>query len=153
MIVEHGTLVVAADGGGAAIYRTVSQEGVAKLEVVEIHNASSSTFTRGDGSAAPGNYTAPASGKTALAGHDYHEQGERQFASRLAARIDELIGRHEHGKDQPGVVMFASPRFLGVIRGDYSARLKSSLKAEVGKDLREAPTRQIEQALAGLKHG
>lgn len=152
MIVEHGTLIVAADGGGATIYRNTSQEGVAKLEVVEIHNASSASFTRGDGSETPGNYTAPAGGKTALAGHDYHEQGERQFASRLATRIDELIGRHEHGKDRPGVVMFASPRFLGVIRGDYSTRLKSALKAEVGKDLREAPTKQIEQTLAGLDH-
>lgn len=150
MIVEHGTLIVAADGGGAIIYRNASQEGVANLEVVEIHNASSATFTRGDGSDTPGRYAAPSAGKTALAGHDYHEQGERQFASRLATRIDELIGRNEHGKDQPGVVMFASPRFLGIIRGDYSARLKSSLKAEVGKDLREAPTKQIEQTLAGL---
>lgn len=153
MIVQHGTLVVAADGGGAIIYRNTSQEGLAKLEVVEIHSASSTTFTRADGADTPVHYSAAVGGKTAVAGHDYHEQGERQFASRLATRIDELIGRHEHGKDQPEVVMFASPRFLGVIRGDYSARLKSLLKAEVGKDLREAPAKQIEQTLAGLDHG
>lgn len=137
MIVEHGTLVVAADGGGAVIYRNTANEGVPKLEVVETHDAKHASSTT-------------SGGKTALAGHDYHEQGERQFAGRLATRLDELIGAHQHGKDQAGVVLFASPRFLGVIRGDYSARLKSALKAEVGKDLREAPVKQVEHALTDL---
>ena len=138
MIVEHGTLVVAADGGGAVIYRNSGNDGLARLEVVETHNAS--------------HHKAPGGGKTALAGHDYHEQGERQFASTLAARVDELIGAHQHAKTQPSVVMIASPRFLGVIRGDYSARLKAALKAEISKDLRESPIKQIEHALAALAH-
>ena len=63
-----------------------------------------------------------------------------------------MIGRHEHGKDQPGVILFASPRFLGSIRSDYSARVKSALKVEIGKDLRDASWKQIEHALAKLDH-
>ena len=149
MIVEHGTLVVAADGGGAVVYRNASHEGTARLEMVETHNADSKTFTQAGESGADGKYAEPASGKTALAGHDYHEQGERQFATRLATRLDELIGL-QTGKDQPGIVLFASPRFLGAIRGDYSARLKTAMKAEIGKDLREAPAKQIEQTLAKM---
>jgi len=150
MIVEHGTLVVAADGGGAVVYRNASHDGPARLELVEIHDAKSKSFTQDGGGPADGKYSEPASGKTALAGHDYHEQGERQFATRLAKRLDELIGRHEGGKNGAGVVMFASPRFLGLIRSAYSAQLKSAIKVEIGKDLREAPAKQIEHALAKI---
>ena len=150
MIVEHGTLVVAADGGGAVVYRNTSHEGAARLEIVEIHNADSKTFMRATSPDVGEQYASPASGKISIAGHDYHEQGEHQFAIRLATRLDELIGRHEHGKDQPGVILFA--RFLGSIRSGYSARVKSALKAEIGKDLRDASSKQIEQALAKLDH-
>ena len=152
MIVEHGTLVVAADGGGAVVYRNTSHEGAARLEIVEIHNADSKTFIRATNPEVGEQYASPASGKISIAGPDYHEQGEHQFATRLATRLDELIGRHEHGKDRPGVILFASPRFLGSIRSDYSARVKSALKAEIGKDLRDASSKQIEQALARLDH-
>jgi len=152
MIVEHGTLVVAADGGGAVVYRNASHEGAARLEIVEIHNADSKTFTCATGAEDAGHYSAPAGGKVSVAGPDYHEQAERQFATRLATRLDELIGRHEHGKEKPGVILFASPRFLGSIRSDYTARVKSALKAEIGKDLRAASPKQIEQTLARLDH-
>lgn len=152
MIVEHGTLVVAADGGGAVVYRNAGHEGVAKLEVVETHDAHHKSFTRELGTDKPGRVSTPSGGKTAVAGPDYHDQAEREFAKRLAARLDEIIGAHEHGKAQPRLVMFASPRFLGMIRSDYSARLKGALKAEVGKDLREAPLKQIEHTLAEMDH-
>lgn len=152
MIVEHGTLVVAADGGGAVVYRNAGHEGLAKLEVVETHDAHNKSFTRELGSDKPGRVSTPAGGKTAVAGPDYHDQSEREFAKRLAARLDEIIGAHEHGKALPRLVMFASPRFLGMIRSDYSARLKGALKAEVGKDLREAPLKQIEHTLAEMDH-
>lgn len=150
MIVEHGTLVVAADGGGAVIYRNASHDGPVRLEMLEIHDAHSKSFAQDGGSGPDGKYAGPVGGKSAIAGHDYHEQGERQFAIRLATRLDELVGRHKGGKDALGIVLFASPRFLGAIRADYSARLKSAMKAEIGKDLREAPPKQIEQALANM---
>lgn len=137
MIVEHGTLIVAADGGGAVIYRNIAKDGAPKLEIVETHDAKHES-------------SATAGSNRALAGHDYHEQGERQFAGRLATRLDELVGGRQHGKDEAGIVLFASPRFLGVIRSDYSARLKTALKAEVGKDLRAAAVKQIEQAVTSL---
>lgn len=152
MIVEHGTLVVAADGGGAVIYRNAGHDGLAKLEVVETHDAKHASFTREVGSDRPGRYATPAGGKAAVAGPDYHDQAEREFAKRLVVRLEELIGAHEHGKDQLRLIMFASPRFLGIIRTDYSARLKGRLKAEIGKDLREAPRKQIELTLAGIDH-
>jgi protein required for attachment to host cells len=152
MIVEHGTLVVAADGGGAVIYRNAGHEGLAKLEVVETHDAAHASFTRDVGSDRPGRGSTPGGGKTALEGPDYHDQAEREFAKRLSIRLDELIGAHEHGKTQPRLILFASPRFLGMIRADYSVRLKSQLKAEIGKDVREAPTQQIERSLAELDH-
>jgi protein required for attachment to host cells len=152
MIIEHGTFVVAADGGGAVVYRNAGHEGAAKLEVVETHDAHNKSFTREVGSDRPGRMSTPGGGKTAVAGPDYHDQAEREFAKRLATRLDELIGAHVHGKDQAKVVLFASPRFLGMIRSDYSARLKGALKAEIGKDLREAAPKQIEHALTELDH-
>lgn len=152
MIVEHGTLVVAADGGGAVIYRNAGHDGLARLEVVETHDAGHASFTRDVGSDRPGRGSTPGGGKTALEGPDYHDQAEREFAKRLSIRLEELIGAHEHGKTQPRLILFASPRFLGMIRADYSTRLKSQLKAESAKDLREAPPKQIEQTLAGMDH-
>lgn len=153
MIVEHGTLVVAADAGGAVIYRNAGQQGEVKLDVLETHNAKNGSFTRADGGDKPDSYSDAAGGKSAVAGHDYHEQGEQKFATRLAKHVDGLIGAPTHGEHQTGVVICASPRFLGMIRGEYSARVKSALKAEIAKDLREAPAKQIEQALAGLEQG
>jgi protein required for attachment to host cells len=150
MIVEHGTLVVAADGGGAAIYRNAGHDGLAKLEVVETHDAGHASFTRDVGTDRPGRGSTPGGGRTALEGPDYHDKAERDFARRLSIRLEELIGVHQHGKSQPGLVLFASPRFLGMIRADYSPRLKGQLKAEIGKDLREAPPKQIEHALAEI---
>jgi protein required for attachment to host cells len=152
MIVEHGTLVVVADGGGAIVYRNAGHEGAARLEIVESHDAHHASFARGDGSDKPGRYTTPEAGRTAIAGHDYHEQTERAFAARLAARLDELVGAPVHDQPQPRIVLFASPRFLGTIRSDYSARLKAALRAEVGKDLREAPSKRIEHALTQVDH-
>ena len=152
MIVEHGTLVVAADGGGAMIYHNTGHQGVAKLEVVEAHDAHHKSFTRELGSDKPGRVSTASGAKSAVAGPDYHDQAERDFAKTLATRLDELIGAPAHGKAQAHVVLFASPRFLGMIRSDYSARLKGALKAEVGKDLREAPLKQIERALAEIDH-
>lgn len=152
MIVEHGTLIVAADGGGAMIYRNASHDGVAKLELVETHDARHTTFTRATGAETHGEYAAPAGGRTAIAGHDYHAQSERAFAKRLASRIDELIGPHAHGKTQPGLVLFASPHFMGMIRQDYSARTKAALKAEIGKDLRASDLKHVEQALNAAGH-
>jgi hypothetical protein len=72
MIVEYGTLVVAADGGGAVVYRNASREGAASLEIVEIHNADSKTFTRAIDPDVGEHYAAPASGKVSVAGPDYH---------------------------------------------------------------------------------
>ena len=153
MIIQHGTLVVAADGGGAVVYRNAAHEGLAKLEVVETHDAHHKSFTREEGTDRPGRVSTPSGPKTAIAGPDYHDQSEREFAKTLATRLDQLIGAHEHGKAQPDVVLFASPRFLGMIRPDYSARLKGALKAEIGKDLREAPAKQNEHALTEMEHG
>ena len=152
MILEHGTWIVTADGGGAVIYRNTGHEGLARLEVVETHNAHHAAFTRDLGTDKPGRYKTPAGGKTAVAGPDYHDQAEHDFAKRLASRLDELVGAHVHAKSQPPMVLFASPRFLGMIRPAYSARRKAILKAEVGKDLREAPTAKVEHALAELDH-
>ena len=146
MIVEHGTLVVAADGGGALVYRNAGHDGAAKLELVETHDASHATFTRA-GADGHGEYAIPAGGRTAIAGHDYHDQSEREFARKLATRLDELIGAPVHGKTQPSLVLFASPRFMGMIRQDYSARMKAAIKAEIGKDMRQAAQAQIEHAL------
>ena len=56
MIVEHGTLSVAADGGGAMIYRNASHDGVAKLELLETHDARHATFTRAAGAETHGEY-------------------------------------------------------------------------------------------------
>ncbi len=153
MIVEHGTLIVAADGGGAVIYRNGGHEGAAKLEVVETHDAHHKSFTRDIGTDRPGRSPTPAGGRSAVEGPDYHDEAERDFAKLLAARIDELIGAHVHGKAQPRLILFASPRFLGMIRQDYSARIKTALKAEIGKDMREAAPKQIEHALIEADHG
>ncbi len=152
MIVEHGTLVVAADGGGAIVYRNAGHEGLARLEIVETHDAHHKSFTRELGTDKPGRVSTPSGGKTAVAGPDYHDQAEREFAKTLATRLDQLIGAPEHAKAQPHVVIFASPRFLGMIRSDYSVRLKGALKSEVGKDLRAAPMKQIEHALMEMDH-
>ena len=153
MIVEHGTLVVVADGGGAIVYRNADHEGAARLEVVETHDTHNKSFTHEMRSDKPGRYPTPAGGRSAVENFDHHDDAERKFAKRLVTRLDELIGAHVHGKAQPRVILFAPPRFLGMIRPDYSARLKAALQAEIGKDMRDAAPKDIAHALIEADHG
>jgi protein required for attachment to host cells len=152
MIIEHGTWIVAADGGGAVVYRNIGNGGAAKLELVETLDHKHASFTRDIGTDRPGRTHTAAGGRTSVSGPDYHDQAEQEFAKRLALHLDELLGPHAHGAAQQKLVLFASPRFLGMIRPAYSPRLRATLKAEVAKDLREAPAGRIEQALTELDH-
>jgi protein required for attachment to host cells len=147
MIVEHNAWVVVADGGGAAIYRNTGREGLAQLELVETHDAHHRSFTHQDGTDRPGRVASSGGVKSALAGPDYHEQGEQEFAHGLAGHLDALIGAHRHGEAEPNLILFAAPRFLGMIRPAYSARIRSVIKAEIAKDFRDASIADIEQAL------
>jgi protein required for attachment to host cells len=152
MIIKHGTLVAVAYAGGAVIFRNCGENGVVNLEVVETHDAASSCFSRQEGADMPSSTAVLRGGQLPAAGHDPNDHDERQFAARLARHIDELIAAPEHGKDKIGVVICGSSRFLGLIRGEYSPRLRCALKAEISKDLRAAPVRQIEQALSHADH-
>jgi protein required for attachment to host cells len=152
MIVEHGTLVVVADGGKAVIYRNAAHEGLAKLEMVETLDPKHASFTRDVGTDRPGRTHTAGGGRTAVNGPDYHEQAEQEFAKHLASYLDQLLGPHAHGADPKKLVLFASPRFLGMIRPAYSARVKAALKSEIAKDLLEAPVSRIEHALTELDH-
>jgi protein required for attachment to host cells len=152
MIVEHGTLVVVADGGAAVIYRNAGHEGLAKLEKVEALDPKHSSFTRDEGTGKPGRTHTAGGGRTSVEGPDYHDQAEHEFAKHLASYLDKLLGPHAHGAELQKLVLFASPRFLGMIRPAYSARVKGALKAEIAKDLTEAPAAKIEQALTAHDH-
>jgi protein required for attachment to host cells len=152
MIIEHGTVVVVADGGAAVIYRNRGHEGVARLEKVEALDPKHSSFTRDEGTGRPGRTHTAGGGRTSMEGPDYHDQAEQEFARHLASYLDQLLGPHTHGVEAKKLVLFASPRFLGMIRAAYSARVRTALKAEIAKDLLAAPTARIEHALRELDH-
>jgi protein required for attachment to host cells len=46
-----------------------------------------------------------------------------------------------------GLTMVASPRALGMIRGDYSAAVRKAMHGEVDKDLVKLPVHEIERQL------
>jgi len=75
---------------------------------------------------------------------DWHEQGEKRFLEKLAARLDAAVQAGE----AKSLIIAAPPRALGALRQIYSQGLRGALAAEIDKDLVKMPVHEIEKHLA-----
>lgn len=139
-----GEWVVVCDGAKALVLENMGDEMFPNLKTREVYQQNDPP-THEQGSDAPGRaFQSVGARRSAMEQTDWHEQGERRFLEKLAARLDAAV---QAGEVQ-SLVIAAPPRALGALRQVYSPGLRHALAAEVDKDLVKMPVHEIEKHLA-----
>jgi len=143
--IDQGDWVVVCDGKKALLLENIGDAVFPNLKTREVYEQQLAK-THEIGSDAPGRaFSSVGAGRSAMEQTDWHEQSERAFLEDLAGRLDAAVTAGEAS----AVVLVAPPRALGVLRQNYSPRLRQALRAEVDKDLVRMPVHEIEKHLVG----
>lgn len=139
-----GEWVVVCDGAKALVLENTGDEKFPNLKTREVYQQNDPP-THEQGSDAPGrSVQSVGARRSAMEQTDWHDQGERRFLEKLAARLDAALQAGE----VRSLVIAAPPRALGALRQVYSAGLRHALAAEIDKDLVKMPLHEIEKHLA-----
>ncbi|AOL93606.1 baeRF12 domain-containing protein [Porphyrobacter sp. LM 6] len=147
MKVEHGTLVMVADGAKLLLLRN---EGDTKYPVLQtvMHERQGNPAAHEQGTDAPGrSFASTGEARSSYEETDWHRQAEDAFARHAAAVLERSAASHP----EAGIVVIAAPRTLGEMRRHYGRATKARLLAEIAKDLADHPTDDMIAALAA--HG
>lgn len=143
MKIAHGTLVMAADGEKALLFRNEGDEKYAVLQTL-VHEEIVNPSTGARGSDRPGRSFASVGRRRSGYGQtDWHRQSEERFAKQVAALLEEAASAND-----AGLVIVAPPQFLGSLRDQLGASAKRRLLAEISKDLVHHETDDIAEAIA-----
>lgn len=142
--IHPGEWVVVCDGAKALVLENTGDERFPNLKTREVYQQEDPP-THEQGTDAPGRaFGSVGSTRASVEQTDWHEQGERRFLERLAARLDAAVRSGE----AKSIVIAAPPRALGALRQAYSDSLRNALAAEIDKDLVKMPVHEIEKHLA-----
>lgn len=135
MIIPHGTLIAIADGAGLALYRNAGTETALELQAVtapklDPHSKDAGKRHRSS-TANPG--------KSVLA------------EDALAAAVVEWLNAEAIAGKFDHLIVAAPPKFLGEVRRGYHTTLRAKLLAELPKDIRELPAKEIAAELKAAK--
>jgi len=144
MKIEAGAWVVVCDGRKALILANQGDAAFPNLRTHEVHEQDNPA-TAAQGTDAPGRVQESAStARSAVEPTDWHDEAERDFLRKLAARLDGAVAAGE----AKSLVIVAAPRALGVLRPLYSRALAEAVTAEVDRDMVKLPVYEIEKHLA-----
>jgi protein required for attachment to host cells len=144
MKVEHGTLVMVADGAKLLLLRNRGDDKYPVLETV-LYEAQDNPAAHQQGADAPGrSFASTGAARSSYQETDRHQQAEDAFAHHAAALLEQAASDHP----EAGVVVIAAPRTLGAMRGHYGRATTHRLLAEIDKDLAGHPTDDVIAALA-----
>ena len=139
-----GEWVVVCDGAKALVLENVGDEKFPNLKTREVYQQDD-LKTREQGSDAPGRaISSVGEARAAMDQTDWHDQSERRFLEKLAARLDAAVQAGE----AKSMVIAAPPRALGALRQVYTHGLRGAVTAEIDKDLVKMPVHEIEKHLA-----
>lgn len=138
MKIEHGMLVMAADGKKALLFRNEGDEKYSVLQTLtcdQIANPRTGEL----GSDRPGrSFSSTGTHRSGYEETDWHRQAEDRFASRVANFLDEATREND-----ANLIIAAAPQFLGSLREHLSVSVKRRLRAEINKDLVHHETDEI----------
>jgi protein required for attachment to host cells len=143
MKIAHGTLVMAADGEKALLFRN---EGDRKFIVLQTltHEAVANPPTHEIGSDRPGrSFSSVGRRRSGYGETDWHRETKERFAKQAAEMLEEAAEGNE-----VGLVIVAPPQFLGSLRDQFGASMKRRLVAEITKDLVHHETDDVAEAIA-----
>jgi protein required for attachment to host cells len=143
MLIEHGTLVLAMDGGRMALYRNAGRGLGCSLELL-CEQERKLAATADLGSDRPGRSFSSTTGRrSAVAQTDWHQQGENSFTE-VAILTLEAKARDSNCP----VIVIAPPTALGVARKHYGTALRKRVIAEIDRDYAARPAEEIAAMLA-----
>jgi protein required for attachment to host cells len=129
MLVPHGTLIVAADGGHFCLYRNSGKGYAIELELLaESEFANPKTSKLGDGP--PGRaFHSTSKSRSSYEQADLHDREENAFAEMSAACL------HDYARDSDSaVILIADPRMLGRLRERMGDALQKRIVCEINRD-------------------
>ncbi len=145
VMIRQGDWVVVCDGKKALVLENTGDAKFPNLKTREVLSHPD-LKTHELGSSAPGrSFSSVGHGRSAVEQTDLHDQEEQRFLHRLVQHLDAEL---KAGK-ATALIVVAPPRALGVLRHEYTAAVRSALRAEVDKDLVKLPVHEIEKHLAG----
>ena len=140
---EHGMLVVVADGEKALFLRNEGDALHPNLEVVR-EMKEENPPTREQGSDRPGRFNdGPGVHRSAVADTDWHRAQKEKFADEVADRLYRLA----HHGDFDKLVIVAPPVVLGEMRRRLHKEVSDRIVGEVPKTLTNHPVYEIEKLL------
>jgi protein required for attachment to host cells len=144
MKIAHGTLVMAADGKKALLFRNEGDEKYTVLQTL-LHEEIANPATHEIGSDRPGrSFSSIGRRRSGYDDTDWHDLAEEHFAQRVADLLEQATS---DGK--AGLVIVAPPRFLGSLRDRLGSSASRQVLAEIGKDLVHHATDDLARAIAG----
>ncbi|WP_324073691.1 MAG: host attachment family protein [Erythrobacter sp.] len=144
MKVEHGTLVMVADGAKLLLFRN---EGDATYPVLEtlLSERQDNPPAHEQGTDAPGrSFASTGAARSSYEETDRHRLAEDAFAHHAAAVLEDAAV----ARPDAGIVVVAAPHTLGEMRKAYGRAVRARLVAEIDKDLADHPTDDVIAALA-----
>lgn len=144
MKVEHGTLVMVADGAKLLLFRNEGDEKYAILETLA-HEEQQNPSAGEQGADAPGRtQSRMGERRSSYEETDWHQLAEDAFARHAAAILEQTAAAHP----EVGIIVIAAPRTLGKLRQHYGRATVERLVTEIDKDLVGHPTDDMITALA-----
>ena len=141
--IPHDAWVVVCDARKAIFLRNEGDATRPNLKVAQVREAAANPPSGEQGADRPGRIQNAVAPTSATEGTDWHELAENQFARDTVAALK--LG---YRADAPrGVVLVAPPRMLAMLRRHLDEELRSSVLAEVDKDLTKHPIHEIERLL------
>ena len=147
MKIEHGTLVIVADGAKLLLFRNEGDSKYAVLETLS-HEERDNPAAHEQGTDSPGRtHSSVGSSRSSYQETDWHQQAEEDFARHAATELERAAQGHPDG----GIVVVAAPRTLAELRHHYGRATQERLLAEIDKDLTGHTTDDIAAVIAA--HG
>lgn len=143
--IPHDACVVVCDARKAMFLRNEGDATLPSLKVEQVREAPANPPSGEQGADRPGRIQNAVAPTSATEGTDWHELAENQFARDTIVALK--LG---YRADAPRrVVLVAPPRMLAMLRRHLDEELRSSVLAEVDKDLTKHPIHEIERLLTG----
>jgi len=137
--IDNGTWVVVCDGAKALVLENAGNRMTPNLTTKEVYEQSDAR-TRDLGSDKPGRaFGSVGNMRSSVEQTDWHDLEEQKFLAKLAARLDKAVQAGE----TRSLIVVAPARAIGVLRREYSPRVRQALKAEVEKDYVKMPVDEI----------
>ncbi|POR47122.1 host attachment protein [Bosea psychrotolerans] len=141
--IPHDGWVIVCDARKAIFLRNEGDAAFPNLKVEQVNEAPANPSNVEQGADRPGRVQNAIAPTSAIDAPDWHELAEAHFARDTIEAIEAL----HRTRRPPGFVLVAPPRMLAALRENLDGELRSSIIAEIHKDLTKHPVHEIERLL------